>query len=189
VTPIDTVALAAHVASILEDLGIRYVIGGSVAASILGEPRSTLDIDIMIEVDEAQARALAKRLRDDFYVDELDAVESVRNTSSFNAIHYGTSTKIDFFPAEAFARPQFDRRRALSIRHDLPPLYFYSAEDLIVRKLMWFRMGNEWRDVVGILKATGPSLDVAYVIDAAKERPVGDLLFRVAADAGIELKS
>jgi len=191
VTPFDPIALAAQVAVILEDLGIRYVIGGSVASSIIGEPRSTLDIDMMIEVDETRVRALTLRLRDDFYVDELDAVDSVRHGLSFNAIHYATSTKVDFFPAERFATRQLDRRRGLRIRNDLPILYFYSAEDLIIRKLMWFRSGNEtssrqWRDVVGILKTAGSTLDKPYLTVAAAERSLSDLLIRAAADAGFE---
>ena len=190
-TPFDPIALAAQVAVILEDLGIRYVIGGSVASSIIGEPRSTLDIDMMIEVDETRVRALTLRLRDDFYVDELDAVDSVRHGLSFNAIHYATSTKVDFFPAERFATRQLDRRRGLRIRNDLPILYFYSAEDLIIRKLMWFRSGNEtssrqWRDVVGILKTAGSTLDKPYLTVAAAERSLSDLLIRAAADAGFE---
>ncbi len=190
--PIDPILIAAQVAGILEEIGVRYVIGGSVASSVLGEPRTTLDLDLMIEIDESQARLLAARLKDDFYVDAQDAVEAVRRGSSFNAIHYGTSMKVDFFPAETFAKTQLDRRRRLAVRNDLPPLYFYSAEDLVIRKLMWFRAGREasarqWRDVVGILKASGPTLDRTYLVTAARERTVDDLLIRAAGDAGLDL--
>src|SRR5688572_17744912 len=111
-TPADPLALASMVAEILDELGLRYVIGGSVAASLFGEPRSTLDLDIMVDLTESQARQLAARLARSCYVDEQTAVEAVRDRSSFNAIHLGTSMKIDFFlpEAEAFAQRQLDRR-------------------------------------------------------------------------------
>ena len=99
--------------------------------------------------------------------------------------------KIDFFPAEEFATRQLDRRRALRVRSDIPPLYFYSPEDLVVRKLMWFRAGDEssqrqWRDVVGILKAAKQTLDWNYVASAARERAVDDLLQRATEEAGFD---
>lgn len=61
-TPADPITIAATIAAILDDLGIPYVIGGSVAASIYGEPRSTLAIDLMIDADEAQIRALVTKV-------------------------------------------------------------------------------------------------------------------------------
>jgi hypothetical protein len=191
VTPIDPIAIAADVAAILEDLGIRYVIGGSVASSLMGEPRSTLDLDLMLEAGETLVRRLSTRLKEAYYVDEQDAVESFARGSSFNAIHFATSIKVDFFPAEHFAAIQLDRRRSVVVRTDLPPLYFYAPEDLIVRKLMWFRAGAEssahqWRDVIGLLKTTGRDLDWAYLKSAAAERDVADLLRSASTAAGID---
>ncbi len=89
---------------------------------------------------------------------------------------------------------QMERRRALRIRNDLPPLYFYSPEDLVVRKLMWFRAGGEtpvrqWRDGVGILKVSRETLDRSYVLRAAIERAVEDLLHRAAEEAGVDLRA
>jgi len=191
VTPIDPIAIAADVAAILEELGIRYVIGGSVASSLMGEPRSTLDLDLMVEAGEALVRRLTTKLKKTYYVDEQDAVESFARGSSFNAIHFATSIKVDFFPAEPFAAIQLDRRQSVVVRTDLPPLYFYAPEDLIVRKLMWFRAGAEssarqWRDVIGLLKTTGCDLDWAYLKSAAAERDVADLLRSASTAAGID---
>ena len=181
-TPADPVAVAAIVAAILEELGIRYVIGGSVASSLMGEPRSTLDLDLMIVCDADSVRSLVGRLKEAFYVDESDALRAVADQSAFNAIHLPSSLKVDFFLAERtpFAIHQIERRRAIDIGG--ARLYFYAPEDLIVRKLMWFRLGGEtserqWRDVLGILK-TEKSLDAELLRETALEAGVADLLGR-----------
>jgi hypothetical protein len=192
VTPIDPLAVAALVAAVLEKLRIPYVIGGSVASSVLGEPRSTLDLDLMIDAAEPEVRLLVSELRQTCYVDEEDAVDSIRSLRSFNAIHLGSSTKIDFFPAEELGRQQIARRRAIVVRPDLPPLNFYSPEDLIIRKLLWYRAGNEssarqWRDVVSILKVCAENLDRPALLASALDQRMTDLLDRAVADAGTSL--
>jgi hypothetical protein len=180
--PADPVAIAVSVAAILDELGIRYVIGGSVASSLMGEPRSTLDLDLMIECDAHSVRNLVARLKSDFYVDESEALHAVVNESTFNAIHLSSSLKVDFFIAEraAFARHQLERRQEVKIAG--ARLNFYSPEDLIVRKLMWFKLGGEisdrqWRDILGIIR-TNPDLDRRLLREAARETGVDDLLNR-----------
>ena len=191
-TPVDPLATAALVASLLEDLGIPYVIGGSVASSVLGEPRSTLDLDLMIDVDEVRVRALVDALREEFYVDLDDAIAAVRGPSSFNAIRYDSVMKVDFFIAEPLGCRQIQRRKGIRVRPDLPTLYFYAVEDLILRTLLWFRLGGgvsdrQWRDVVSLLKVTGQDLDRPYLSTAAAEEGVADLLSRATESAATGL--
>jgi hypothetical protein len=192
VTPIDPLAIAALVASVLEELGIRYVIGGSVASSLIGEPRTTLDLDVMIDAGEDEVRRLAAALEGRFYIDADDAVESVRRMSSFNAIHLDSSMKVDFFPAEPLGREQIERRQRIVVRPELPALYFYSAEDLIIRKLLWFRAGGEasdrqWRDVVSIMKSS--RLDFERLFESARGEGLRELLLRAARDSGVALSN
>jgi hypothetical protein len=187
-TPADPFALATQVAGALEKIGLRYVIGGSVAASIYGEPRSTLDLDVMIAADTESVRRLVQQLGPDFYVEEADAVEAVRHGGSFNAIHLASAMKVDFFIAEADGRTraQMDRRRAVHAGGGA--LWFYSPEDIVVRKLMWFRLGGEqsdrqWRDILGVLRTSAEAMDLELLRDAAREFEVEDLLERAIRDA------
>ena len=182
-TPADPFHFAALVARYLDELRIRYVVGGSVASSFYGEPRTTLDVDVMIEVDEATVRALADSMKDDFYVDVDDAVDAVRHGHSFNAIHFATTTKVDFFIAEdrAAVRAQLARRRALETAAGT--VWFYAPEDILVRKLVWFRLGGEqsdrqWRDIAGLLRLSHDALDRGVLERAAEEFGVRDLLER-----------
>ena len=187
-TPVEPLAMAAILAAHLDDLGIRYMIGGSVASAYHGEPRSTLDLDLVIDADESQVRALADRISPEFYVDVDDAVDAVQHGTSFNVIHYETSTKVDLFVAERRpgVREQLDRRHSIKIGGTT--LSMYAPEDIIVQKLRWFRMGNEvserqWRDAVGVIRMKRGFLDNSYLDRAAETFGVRDLLDLARQDA------
>jgi hypothetical protein len=188
-TPIDPLAIAAIVAGILEAVDLRYAIGGSVAASLMGEPRSTLDLDIMIERDVEKTRLLALKLLETCYVDQESAVVAARTHGTFNAIHLDSSMKIDFFVAE-------DSRlatEALAHRRRVEPagssaLYFYALEDLVARKLVWFRLGGgvserQWRDVIGMLRINAGSVDLERLRALALSADVLDLLEAAIVEA------
>lgn len=183
--PLD---VAAEIAAILDRLGIPYVVGGSVAASLVGEPRSTLDLDVMIDAGPDDAARLARALGESCYVDEATAVEAARRRSAFNAIHLASSLKIDFFFAEdaAFAREALAHRQ--TVRIGTADIAFYAVEDLVVRKLWWFRAGDEtserqWRDVLGILRLNRDSIDRERLQLMAADAGVSDLLERAARES------
>lgn len=181
----DFLRVAGLVADAFEACGVRYLIGGSLASSFAGEPRSTWDIDMVAELSEAAAARLADRLGPGFYFDLEQARSDLRRGLSFNLIHEPTSLKVDIFPSRsALARTQMDRRRRLEVGTDPAQfLYFYTPEDILLQKLAWFRQGGEvsdrqWRDIIGIVVTQGPSLDRKYLYEHAAEASVADLLQR-----------
>lgn len=191
-TKADPVQLAASIGQILDQLNIRYVIGGSVASGLLGEPRSTFDVDLMAKLSEPQARALVNALGPDYYVDEETVLDAVKRRSAFNVIHIPLAMKVDIFVAEdaPFAERQLDRSTLLEVVPGVR-VRLYSPEDLIVRKLMWFRAGSgiserQWRDVTGLIKARA-TLDLAYLRDAAEEQGLSDLLADALSQAGMDV--
>ena len=88
----DTIRVALIVAEALEACGVRYLVGGSLASAVSGEPRSTLDVDLVVEMTEKAVEQLVSALGDQFHVDADDIHRAVRDRSSANVIHYATST-------------------------------------------------------------------------------------------------
>jgi len=78
---------------VLDQLGVEWAVGGSLASSIHGEPRSTNDIDIIAKLQPFHARRFARALGDDFYADELTVLEAIEANRSFNVIDQRTVIK------------------------------------------------------------------------------------------------
>jgi hypothetical protein len=186
----DPVRVALIVAEALEECRVRYLVGGSLASAVSGEPRSTLDVDLVVELSEKDIEPFIAALGDHFYVD-IDALRrAVHERSTANVIHYPTSTKVDLFVAggSPIDRQQMDRRQRVQVSTDPDGwLYVYMPEDILLQKLRWYRMGNEvsdrqWRDILGIILVQGDRLDRAYLHDGAETLGVADLLQRVLSE-------
>jgi len=192
VRPPDLLAALSPVVDALEALGVAYHLGGSVASSAHGMPRSTVDVDLVAELALRHVAGLVERLRDAYYV-EPDAVRrAIATRSSFNVIHLATMLKVDVFVPQG--RPydrEAARRAAPHPLEEAPGARAFrvaSPEDVILTKLEWYRAGGEvserqWHDVLGVLRVKGQALDVAYLERWAHELGIGDLLGRAQAEA------
>ena len=186
----EPVAVALLVADALEQLGIRYTVGGSLASSVSGEPRSTLDVDMVVALDETSVASLMGLLGDAFYVNEESLRRAVRERSTTNLIHQASSLKIDLFVAGStpLDERQLDRRQRVQVSTDPDRfLYVHPPEDILLQKLRWYRRGGEasdrqWRDILGILRVQGDRLDTAYLTQMARLIGVDDLLERARDD-------
>ena len=100
--------LAVSLAKLLDEVGVPYVIGGSVASSLIGEPHSTVDIDIAVQLTPVDLESLIDRVRPTFYVPEGDAARAVQERDSFNIIHTDAALKVDLFVSIAATRTTGD---------------------------------------------------------------------------------
>lgn len=182
--PIDPIAVTLAVARVLDALGILHTTGGSIASSFAGEPRSTVDIDIVAAIEDSHVQALVSAFSADFYVDADALRRAVRERASTNLIHQATQLKVDLFVAggTALDTQQLMRRQAVNLGSGRT-LYVHPPEDILLQKLSWYRKGGEtsdrqWRDILGIIRVQGPRLHRDYLIFNAPLLDVADLLAR-----------
>jgi hypothetical protein len=190
-TTMDLVDVALLAAGALDRTGLRYVIGGSLASSVSGEPRSSLDVDVMVEITEHDVPVLLANLGENFHAEAESFARAIRNRSSVQIFHLPTATKVDLFVmgATPLEPEQMDRR----IKVDIPDrpgaqLYVYTAEDILLQKLRWYRLGQEvsdrqWRDVLAIIAVQADALDLTYLRRAASPLGLSDLLERALYEA------
>jgi hypothetical protein len=184
--PPEPLAVTLLVTDALEQVGARYVIGGSLASTIHGVVRTTLDTDIVTDLNLRQAGPLADVLAGAFYLD-LDAIRhAIRQRSSFNVIHLATMFKVDVFVQKGrpFDEQQLGRRQSwIADPESGRTIYVATPEDTVLAKLAWYRQGDEkserqWRDILGVLAVQGNRLDLAYMRQWAASLGVSDLLDR-----------
>ena len=189
----DLVAALLPVIEALDSLGVRYYVGGSVASSIHGVPRASIDADVVAELGAQHVAPLAAGLSALYYRDEHRMREAVERRLSFNVIHLATMFKVDVFVSKG--RP-FDvaasgraRLEALGESPEAPRARVASPEDTLLAKLEWYRRGGEsserqWSDIIGLLKVRAGRLELAYLAEWAKALGVADLLERASLQAG-----
>lgn len=187
----EQIAVTLLVIDALERLNVRYLIGGSLASALYGVPRATLDADLVADLRWEHAEPLARALTEAFYVDAEMIREAIRQQRSFNVIHLETAFKVDVFVKKprAFDDAQFARRvRQIVATEPERTAFVASAEDTLLAKLEWYRLGGEtserqWRDVLGIVKTQSERLDLAYLREWAVQLGVADLLEKAMSQA------
>jgi hypothetical protein len=187
----DPVEIALRVAQVFDALGIRYVLGGSLASTTFGEPRTTLDVDLAADIHIEQADELLDLLCADFIVDPEWIKSEIRCRGSFQALHKESMLRIDVFVPEwqGFDLWKWEQRRQIVVDPlTTASIDVTSPEAIVLQKLLWFRKGGEvserqWRDVIGVLKAQSKALDVPAMKQWGQKLGIDDLLHQALADS------
>ena len=175
-----------QVTRLLDEMQVPYVIGGSVASTVHGLVRTTVDVDIVADLKPQHVGQFSAGLSEQFYIDEVSVRRAIVRRTSFNLIHLKTMVKVDvFLPKDRqFDRQQLARRIAEPVHPDSDDiLWILTPEDVILAKLDWFRQGGgvserQWRDVLGVIKTQAARLDREYLLQGAAQLNVSDLLTR-----------
>jgi hypothetical protein len=192
VAPEEGFQVVLEVVRVLERLGVPYAVGGSLASSLHGIPRSSQDGDLVADLRAEHVQPFVAAIAQIFYVSPERVLQAVQRRSSFNIVHLKTAIKVDIFvlSSEPLSLQEMARRQILPVPGEPgTTLHVASAEDTVLQKLLWYRKGNmvserQWNDVLGVLKVQRADLDFNYLKKWAEQAGVDDLLKRAFEEAG-----
>ncbi len=186
----DPVAVAMRVGNAIEAAGGSYFVGGSLASSLQGEPRATNDVDIVFELPLGRIAVLVAALEPDFEIDVDMLRDALLHGRSCNIFYLPVVMKVDLFAVgpSPYDEIEFARRRRVPVRATGETLVVKSPEDSVLRKLLWYREGGyvsdrQWRDVVEVLRVSGPAMDRGYLEGWAGRLAITELLERARAES------
>ncbi|MBO0791578.1 MAG: hypothetical protein J2P36_11600 [Ktedonobacteraceae bacterium] len=132
------------IVEVLEQLGVSYHLGGSVASSLHGIARPTLDIDLVADLQLFRVHLFVQRLGATYYVSEDAVRDAIRRRASFNVISNDLFMKVDIFipKAHAFDQDAFRDVRQGILERSGRAFSIASPETTILHKLEWFKMGG-----------------------------------------------
>jgi hypothetical protein len=143
----------------LEKAGISYMITGSIASSIYGEPRNTLDIDLVVILEKHQVSQLpALYPENDFYLPPFDviAIEARREAHGhFNIIHHNTGLKADIYLSRNHPSLPWALQNIRRVETPSSPINLAPPEYVILHKLEFYREGGSekhLRDIAGMIE-------------------------------------
>jgi len=161
------------VISALEAGGVDYLVGGAVAAGAWGEPRATLDLDLVVNISMENARQLSKELeKRDMLVPEEIILEKLledRADLPIQAVHIYSGFKAALYPlrtGDELRASAFARRQRIDLGEPLGEVYLHSPEDLVIYKLWFYCLGRQTkhlRDITAIVMTLGDKLDLEYI--------------------------
>ena len=164
------------------------MVSGSLAAMYYGEPRLTMDVDLVVHFGDRDAEALSVMFpMEEFYVPpaEVLVVEIARTTRGhFNVIHFASGLKADFYPSRRhpYWAWAFEQRRLGRMGED--DVYFAPPEYVIMWKLEFFREGGgdkHLRDIRGMLLVNTDAIDRTLLDRACAELGLTEAWMRAQA--------
>jgi hypothetical protein len=179
--------------SVFESLHIPYYITGGVCAIAYGDPRTTRDLDVVIECQPSEIMTMVVRLEAEGFYCPPGAIEDIQSSRgrvlSVTHMQLVLNADIVLNANTEFDRSKMERRRLEAIGLDESEQFWLaSPEDVILAKLLWGQQSQsekQWRDVLGVLKVQGDSLDFAYLTQWAARLDLTELVQRAIAAAGL----
>lgn len=179
--PVNPSELLRHLTATFDDLGIRYFITGSVATTMYGEPRMTQDVDVVADLGMGQIKAFRRHFPEEsFYLSDDAMREAIAHAGQFSIIDMASGFKADVMVAERsrLNESRFKRRRQLRVEGEDRDYCFSSPEDVILKKMEFYAEGESdkhLRDIRGILKMMGETLDRACIDEWAAKLRLADI--------------
>jgi hypothetical protein len=156
----------------LNRAGISYYLTGSMASNYWGIPRTTHDLDFVVQMPMSAVPRILQEFSGDFYLEEAAVRAAHQPPYQFNAIDNRSALKVDFWlpKPEPFDREMLQRRMRMMLFGE--PAWIATAEDVILHKLVWNRISPSDRqlgDAAGIVAVQTGGLDNGYLRMWAQE--------------------
>lgn len=151
----------------LEQAEIAYMVSGSISSTFYGRPRSTQDVDIVIEASSEKLQELVTVLRNkNYYADDQAAMEALSQATLFNVFDATSGYKAAFIIRKnrPYSVEEFKRRKSVNLLG--LSVYLVAPEDAILSKLEWVKMGQSERqfsDALGVAVVQAERLDWEYM--------------------------
>lgn len=149
---------------ILDTLKIPYMLSGSVAMNFYADPRTTQDIDIVVEMQDYDVPSFVKMLDDKFYYFQEGIYTEIRRKGMFNIIDFESGFKVDFIIRQKNLYEQIKFQNSRKVKYSTIDLQIISPEDLIISKLQWIQVlesEKQKNDIVNLLD--NEQLDLEYI--------------------------
>jgi hypothetical protein len=173
-------AFFTYVIEVLESLDIPYMVVGGFAAIFYGEPRLTIDVDIIIDMHREHIRPFVDAFPiPDYYISEEGVRDSLWRRYPFNVVQPTTGAKVDLvpLPRDPFTRAAFQRRQRMVYDEAGRSAAFITPEDIVVAKLVAYRetgSDKHLRDARGVLVTQWGELDLEVIHRSVRESGVLD---------------
>ena len=156
----------------LNRTGVTYYLTGSMASNYWGIPRTTHDLDFVVQLPVSAVPRIVEAFSGDFYIEEAAVRAAYQPPHQFNAIDTRSALKVDFWlpKPEPFDREMLKRRVQATLFGE--PAWISTAEDVILHKLVWNRISPSDRqlgDAAGIVAVQADALDKNYLRQWARE--------------------
>ncbi|OGO28111.1 MAG: hypothetical protein A2Z16_07960 [Chloroflexi bacterium RBG_16_54_18] len=178
--PLEYADFVRLVTGALEAAGIEYLVGGALAAWAWGEPRATLDVDLVVDIPLESIAALSTELASrDMLVPAdiiLEAILEERSDIPISATHLYSGFKADLYPlrhGDELRRSALQRRKPVDLGPQLGKIYLHSPEDLILYKLWYYSLSQQTkhlRDITAIVLTLGDELEMDYINEWAARK-------------------
>ena len=151
----------------LDLAGIPYMITGGSAVGFWGQIRTTMDIDIVIQVKLENLDSFLKDIKEEAYVDIEDAGQLAVNNRMFNVILHKTCFKVDLIPLRQtpYEMQKFNNRIEMNLAGR--KVFVIGPEDLIISKLLWSKSAGgsqkQMGDCESIYRINGDSINTEYL--------------------------
>lgn len=156
--------LLKKVTGLLDQKGIQYMVSGSLAFNVYCIPRMSMDIDFVIELNQANVADFLGIFKSGYYMNEETVRQEIKRKGMFNVIDHRSGLKMDFIVRKdtEYRRLEFSRK-IRKLLEDIP-VWMVSPEDLIISKIEWIQQLQSEKQSFDIrmLLAT-PGIDKSYI--------------------------